>query len=373
MFHTTVSFISCRWCREQVAQVGRVHVGSQREEHLARAGEVGERVLGAAAERLEHRARRVDRRDDARVDRHRAVRRGRPGHDRLAEIGVERRREHRAGLGRGDRHPGVGPGEGRQQQGGVLDRSAPSAPRPTGPATRSRSATTAPARARAGTRPRCRSSRGCAATRRGRCRRRSAPCRRRARRRPRPRSPRTSSRGRRGSVVAPNTGLNVWEPAPNSGVFVLPSSTAPASRARTTSRSSASGTVSAKIGEPHVVRMPAVADEVLVRDRQTVQRARLVAAGERLVGPARGLDRAIGSERHDRVDGRVHGLDAVEVGGEHLASRELTAAHAPSQLGRGQEAEFARGCHRPQATPTHANGPGASPGPMRESVVVRGS
>ena len=48
-----------------------------------------------------------------------------------------------------------------------------------------------------------------------------------------------------GLRVGPKTGLNVWEPAPNSGVFVLPSMTAPASRTRTTNGSSRSGTWSA--------------------------------------------------------------------------------------------------------------------------------
>src|SRR3954454_24579594 len=53
-----------------------------------------------------------------------------------------------------------------------------------------------------------------------------------------------------GLRVAPNTGLKVCEPAPNSGVFVLPTSTAPASRTRTTKGSSSPGTLSEKIGEP---------------------------------------------------------------------------------------------------------------------------
>src|SRR6185436_9224517 len=61
-----------------------------------------------------------------------------------------------------------------------------------------------------------------------------------------------------GFSVAPNTGLNVFEPAPNSGVLVLPSVIAPAARMRVTIRSSAVGTLSRYIGEPNVVRMPAV-------------------------------------------------------------------------------------------------------------------
>ncbi len=45
-----------------------------------------------------------------------------------------------------------------------------------------------------------------------------------------------------GLRVTPNTGLNVCEPAPHSGVFVLPTMIAPASRSRRTSSSSSAGT-----------------------------------------------------------------------------------------------------------------------------------
>ena len=45
-----------------------------------------------------------------------------------------------------------------------------------------------------------------------------------------------------GFFVAPNTGLNVCDPAPNSGVLVLPKVTAPASRMRCTISVSALGT-----------------------------------------------------------------------------------------------------------------------------------
>ena len=61
-----------------------------------------------------------------------------------------------------------------------------------------------------------------------------------------------------GLSVAPNTGLNVCDPAPNSGVFVLPTVMAPAHFRRSTSSESSCGTKSVKIGEPKVVRMPDV-------------------------------------------------------------------------------------------------------------------
>ncbi len=47
-----------------------------------------------------------------------------------------------------------------------------------------------------------------------------------------------------GLRVAPNTALNVCEPAPNSGVLVLPITMAPARRTRPTNSSSDGGTKS---------------------------------------------------------------------------------------------------------------------------------
>ena len=61
-----------------------------------------------------------------------------------------------------------------------------------------------------------------------------------------------------GLRVAPNTALNVWEPAPYSGVFVFPQVIAPAARMRVTIRASVFGTLSLRKREPRVVRMPAV-------------------------------------------------------------------------------------------------------------------
>ena len=65
--------------------------------------------------------------------------------------------------------------------------------------------------------------------------------------------------GSTGLRVVPKTLLNVCEPAANSGTLVLPITTTPARRTRSTISSSASGTWSAKSGEPYVVRQPATA------------------------------------------------------------------------------------------------------------------
>ena len=60
-----------------------------------------------------------------------------------------------------------------------------------------------------------------------------------------PEEPPQVSAGSHGLRVAPNTALNVFAPAPNSGVFVLPRMIAPAARRRSTSSASTSGTLSA--------------------------------------------------------------------------------------------------------------------------------
>ena len=53
-----------------------------------------------------------------------------------------------------------------------------------------------------------------------------------------------------GLRVAPKTALNVWDPSPNSGVFVFPTVIAPAAFSRRTATESKSGMKSAKIGDP---------------------------------------------------------------------------------------------------------------------------
>ena len=63
--------------------------------------------------------------------------------------------------------------------------------------------------------------------------------------------------------MTPCTGLNEWLPCPHSGVLVLPMNIAPAPRIRAASRSSLAGIKSAKIGDPYVVRSPAVAHKSL--------------------------------------------------------------------------------------------------------------
>ena len=61
-----------------------------------------------------------------------------------------------------------------------------------------------------------------------------------------------------GLRVVPNSWLKVWPPAANSGMLVLPRVITPAAFIRSITRSSTSGTNSARTREPKVVRIPAV-------------------------------------------------------------------------------------------------------------------
>src|SRR5262245_8725854 len=67
-----------------------------------------------------------------------------------------------------------------------------------------------------------------------------------------------------GLRVGPNTSLNVLPPAPNSGVLDLAYTTPPLASIRSMSRFDVSGTWSAKIGEPYVVRTPATSVRSLI-------------------------------------------------------------------------------------------------------------
>ena len=81
-------------------------------------------------------------------------------------------------------------------------------------------------------------------------------------------------------------------------------------------------------------------DEILVRDRQAVQRTERAAARLLLVGLRRVGHRPVGDERDDRVDLRIDALDAREVRRHHLARRELLAPDARGELDGGEVAEL---------------------------------
>ncbi len=125
--------------------------------------------------------------------------------------------------------------------------------------------------------------------------------------------------------MAPKTALNVCEPAPNSGVFVLPMITAPACRSRSHEQGVRGGDVVGEqrrpVGRPHSGRVL----EVLDRDREPLERA-----GRRFVGR---LERQLGVElRDDRVQERVHLLDPLEVALDDFARGELTGADRPRRV-----------------------------------------
>ena len=73
-----------------------------------------------------------------------------------------------------------------------------------------------------------------------------------------PDEPPAFSSGLNGLPVAPHTTLRVLAPAPSSGTLVFATRIAPAARSRATIATSREGTLPRDIGEPYVVRRPAV-------------------------------------------------------------------------------------------------------------------
>ena len=158
------------------------------------------------------------------------------------KLAFERRAESRAVLVDRQRIARVGPGDRAQEQRDVGDRSRHRARRPTAATTSRRR------RHAAGRRPKADD-----VAERRRIAERAAGvaavgdrhhAARQRHRRAAAAAAARSSRGRSGLRVAPNTALNVCDPAPNSGVFVLPSVIAPAARMRVTISASRVGTLS---------------------------------------------------------------------------------------------------------------------------------
>ena len=126
-------------------------------------------------------------------------------------------------------------------------------------------------------------------------------------------------------MVAPNTALNVCEPAPNSGVLVLPTAIAPARLMRSTRMASS---------RRHIVlenrRTKSSADtrrfhQILMRDRQTVQRTERSSARLRLVRLARVLSRLLGDQRHNGIHFRIHPLNLLQVRVHNFARAQFLA------------------------------------------------
>ena len=74
------------------------------------------------------------------------------------------------------------------------------------------------------------------------------------------------------------------------------------------------------------------------------ERARVVAGGDGIVDLARPPPTDVRVERDDRVDARVHGVDARQVGVEQLGGRDLSFADEASLFGCGEVDELR---HRP--------------------------
>ena len=218
--------------REQRSVVRREPLGPQGEERLARAREVWIGGLHATTEVLESGQRRIDDRDHLGLDRHLTGAGGCPGDAQPGEVRRLRRHHRQVGTARHDRQ----------------ERATSSTVRAIGPSTKRSSwdpprAPRGRARARDGTRPRCRTRRGCADPPRSLpsaigtiplARAAAAP----------PEEPPALLDGSHGFGRSEHRVERVGARAELGGV-VLPSRIAPASRIRATNGSSRTGTLSA--------------------------------------------------------------------------------------------------------------------------------
>ena len=142
-----------------------------------------------------------------------------------------------------------------------------------------------------------------------------------------------------GLRVAPNTSLKVCDPAPSSGVLVLPHVIAPAARMPRDDQ---------RVGRRHVIAVePRSArradagrvDQILVRDRQPVQHAERAATCGLLVRARRVGQRAFGHQRDDGVDLGVDALDPRQMRRHDVAGGHLLAAQTLHQLDRREVAQ----------------------------------
>jgi hypothetical protein len=140
--------------------------------------------------------------------------------------------------------------------------------------------------------------------------------------------------------VAPNTSLNVWEPTPNSGVFVLPTTIAPPARHhQPVGGGDMVGEQGRSVGGSHPGRVL----EILDRDGQAVQRPEWRARGGARVCLSRLGECAVGFDGHDGAQRPVAMRDAVEVRGDHFDRRQLAVA---DRAGEGP-------CGAPVKLPAH--------------------
>ena len=150
--------------------------------------------------------------------------------------------------------------------------------------------------------------------------------------------------GRRGCSVAPKTALKVCEPAPNSGVLVLPIVIAPARlqplddervlrRARSRGRSASRRWC----GCPWSARGPCGRSGSPCSGPTASPRASAASAR------ARPASASLRQQRDDRVDLRVDALDLRQVRLHHLGHGGAARADQLAERGRGQKADVVHG------------------------------
>ena len=142
-----------------------------------------------------------------------------------------------------------------------------------------------------------------------------------------------------GFRVAPFSSDSVKATVPNSGVFVFPRITKPASRSRRTTAVSKSGMLSANARLEYVVRIPAVGVEVLHSDRDATERSRFAGG----IGRLRVGDRLFATNGDEGVHLGIDPCDPLQIDFRELDRGNLPVADEACLLGRGKERELRRG------------------------------
>ncbi len=142
-----------------------------------------------------------------------------------------------------------------------------------------------------------------------------------------------------GFRVAPFSSDSVNATVPNSGVFVFPRITKPASRSRRTTAVSKSGMLSANARLEYVVRMPAVGVRSLIAIG-TPRNGAALAGG---VGRPRVVDRLFATNGDERVQLGIDPCDPLQVELGELDRGDVPLPDEPRLLGRREEREVGAG------------------------------
>ncbi len=139
-----------------------------------------------------------------------------------------------------------------------------------------------------------------------------------------------------GLRVGPNAEFSVLEPIANSSRFVLPITTAPASRSRVTTVASYGGFQPSRIRRRAGRRDPTRAHVVLEGDRYAGEQSRVLPGSDGLVDLDRPGPGLVGQHQVERVDVTLPPIDLGEMSLHDLRRGDQAVAYVPGDVDRGR-------------------------------------